>query len=184
MPKRTGALAPEVESVGRTQHRIRPPGTYFITVDSWGSRQLLKGETAETLTDQIVQCRINGYYLLHEFCVMPNHLHLLFTPMGETSLEKAIQMVKGGASYRIGKKRKFLQLWQDGYHDWRCRNEEDYRAYAEYIRQNPVKAGLVAAAEDWPYSSANPKFAALLGPMPQGLKAMNEGRPVMSTLKG
>lgn len=139
---------------------------------------------AEILADQIVQCRSKGYYLLHEFCVMPNHLHVLFTPAGAISLEKAVQMVKGGASYRIGKQRRFLQLWQDGYHDWRCKNEGDFRAYAEYVRQNPVKAGLVAAAEDWPYSSANPKFAEFLDPIPQGLKALKRGRSVMSTLKG
>ena len=144
----------------------------------------MKGESAEILADQILQCRSKGCYLLHEFSVLPNHLHLLFTPVGDTSLEKAVQMVKGGASYRIGKKRKFLQLWQDGYHDWRCRNEKDYRAYAEYIRQNPVEAGLVARAGDWPYSSANPKFAEFLDPIPQGLKALKGGRPVMSTLKG
>ncbi|MGH9789255.1 MAG: REP-associated tyrosine transposase [Candidatus Acidiferrales bacterium] len=170
--------------MGRTQHRIRPPGTYFITVDCWGSRQLLKGEVAETLSDQVLQCRSKGYYLLHEFCVLPNHLHLLFTPTGNTSLEKAVQMIKGGASYRIRKQRKFLQLWQDGYHDWRCRDEKGYRAYAEYIRQNPVEAGVVAAAADWPYSSANPKFAEFLDPIPQSLKALKKGRPVMSTLKG
>ena len=127
--------------MGRTQHRIRPPGTYFITVDCWGSRQLLKGEVAEILTDQILKCREKGYYLLHEFCVLPNHLHLLLTPAENTSLEKAVQMVKGGASFRIAKHRRILALWQDGYHHWRCRGEKGYRAYAEYIRQNPVEAG-------------------------------------------
>ena len=103
-------------------------GTYFVTIDCWAQRQLLKGEVAEILTDQILQCRRKGYYLLHEFCVLPNHLHVLFTPRGDTTLEKAAQMIKGGASYRIGKRRKFLALWQDGYHDWRCRNESQYCA--------------------------------------------------------
>ena len=170
--------------MGRTQHRIRPPGTYFITVDCWGSRQLFKGEVAEILTDQILKCREKGYYLLHEFCVLPNHLHVLFTPAGSMSLEKAVQMIKGGASFRIGKHRRILALWQDGYHDWRCRGEKDFRAYAEYVRQNPVEAGLVARATDWPYSSANQKFVEFLDPIPQGLKAVKRGRPEMSTLKG
>ena len=55
---------------------------------------------------------------------------------------------------------------------------------AEYIRQNPVEAGLVARATDWPYSSANSKLAEFLDPIPQGLKAVKRGRPEMSTLKG
>lgn len=170
--------------MGRTQHRVKPPGTYFITIDSWGGRELFKGQTAEILTDQIVQCREKGHYLLHEFSVMPNHLHVLLTPSVRSSLEKAVQMIKGGSSYRIRHFRKFLAFWQDGYHDWRCRNESDFRAYADYIRENPVKAGLVAKAEDWPYSSANPKFAEVLDPMPQGLKAHRGTERRMSTLKG
>lgn len=170
--------------MGRTQHRIKPPGTYFITIDSWGGRQLFKGEVAEILTDQIVQCREKGHYLLHEFSVMPNHLHVLFTPSVRSSLEKAVQMIKGGSSYRIGQLRKFLAFWQDGYHDWRCRNESDFRAYADYIRENPVKAGLVAKAEDWQYCSARPKFAEFIDLMPQGLKAKKGEVRRMSTLKG
>jgi len=170
--------------MARTQHRIRPAGTYFVTLDCRAGRQLLKGQIAEILTDQILCCREKGYYHLQEFCVLPNHLHLLFTPTADTTLEKAVQMVKGGASYRICHHRKVLVLWQDGYHDWRCRNEKEYRAYAAYICQNPVKAGLAERAEEWPYSSANPKFAEFLDPMPQGLKAPREGKPAMSTLKG
>ena len=170
--------------MGRTQHRIRPAGTYFVTIDCWAQRQLLKGEVAEILTDQILQCRQKGYYLLHEFCVLLNHLHVLFTPRGDTTLEKTVQMIKGGASYRIGKRRKFLALWQDGYHDWRCRNESQYTAYAVYIRENPVKAGLAEKPGDWPYSSANPKFATSLDLIPQGLKAQEGSKAVMSALKG
>ncbi len=168
--------------MGRTQHRIRPPGTYFVTVNCESGRQLLKGEVAEILADQIMSCREKGYYFLHEFCVMPNHLHALMTPAGEATLEKAVQMIKGGASYRIRKQRKFSTLWQDGYHDWRCRTEEDSSAYAAYIRQNPVKAGLVIERDSWPYSSANPKFAESLDPLPQGLKAPGNRKSRMSTL--
>lgn len=144
----------------------------------------MKGEVAEIVTDQVLHCREKRYYLLHEFCVLPNHLHVLFTPAGDATLEKAVQMVKGGASYRIGQHRRFLALWQDGYQDWRCRNEKDYRAYGDCIRANPVRAGLVGKEDDWPYSSGNPKFARHLDPMPQGLKAPRGRRLAMSTLKG
>lgn len=170
--------------MGRTQHRIRPAGTYFITINCWGGRQILKGEVAEILTGQILQCREKGYYSLHEFCVMPNHLHVLFTTNGDTTLEKAVQMIKGGASYRIRKKRKLHTLWQDGYHDWRCRTEEDFLSYSDYIQQNPVEAGLVADVNAWPYSSANPRFSETRDPIPQGLKACKGEGQRMSTLKG
>ncbi|HSC78118.1 MAG TPA: transposase, partial [Candidatus Acidoferrales bacterium] len=144
---------------------------------------LFKAEVAEILVDQLIQCREKGHFLLHEFCVLDNHLHTLLTPPPDGTLEKSIQMIKGGASFKIGRIRK-VALWQTGYHDWRCRDEEDYKRYSDYIRQNPVKAGLVERTEDWPYSSANPKFREHLDPMPQGLKAGGAGQAVMSTLKG
>ena len=159
--------------MGRTQHRFRPPGTYFITIKCEAGRQLLKGETAEILVDQVVHCRERGYYLLHEFCVMPNHIHVLFTPGAETSLEKAVQMIKGGASFRIKRLRRLHTLWQDGYHDWRCRDEKDYGKYRNYVRQNPVKSGLVSEESRWPYSSANEMYKGSLDALPQGLKAQS-----------
>ena len=169
--------------MGRTQHRVRPVGTYFITVDSWGGRQAFKDEAAEILTDQLIQCRLKGHFLLHEFCVLYNHLHALLTPPLDGTLEKCVQMIKGGASYRIGKSRKFAALWQKGYHDWRCRDAGDYQKYSTHIRDNPVKAGLVEKPEEWPHSSANSQFKGLLDPIPQGLKAQ-EAKAEMSTLKG
>jgi hypothetical protein len=93
-------------------------------------------------------------------------------------------MIKGGASYRIGKTRKLLAVWQDGYHDWRCRDEKDYRSYTVYIRGNPVAAGLVEKAEAWLYSSANPQFIESLDGIPQGLKALGREKATMSALKG
>lgn len=170
--------------MGRTQHRVKSAGTYFITIDSWAGRQLFKGEVAEVVSDQLVQCRTKGYFVLHEFCVMPNHLHVLLTPSGEATLEKCVQMIKGGASYRIGRVRKFAAFWQDGYHDWRCRDAGDYEKYSSYIRENPVKASLASKPEEWPFSSANPKFAGFMNAIPQGLKALQGSKAVMSTLRG
>lgn len=46
------------------------------------------------------------------------------------------------------------RLWQDGYHDRIVRQDEDVAAYVDYILQNPVRAGLVKRAEDYPYASS------------------------------
>lgn len=170
--------------MGRTQHRIRPAGTYFATVKACGGRQLFKGTIAELLVDQLMACRQKGVFLLHEFCVLPDHLHVLFTPTEGTTLEKAGQMIKGGASYRVRRERPPLTLWQAGYHDWRCRSENDYQSYAAYIRENPVKAGLADKPETWPFSSANPRFSEFGDTMPQGLKAPSGEKKLVSTLKG
>ena len=96
---------------------------------------------------------------------MPNHFHILLTPSANTSLEKAIQLVKGGSSHAIHKTRgQEMVIWQEGFFDWTIRGSADWHVKVEYIRMNPVRAKLVARPEEWPYSSANGSFS--LDPTP------------------
>jgi len=101
---------------------------------------------------------------------MPNHFHLLITPGENTSLEKAIQLVKGGFSHEFHKERgNRMEIWQVGFHDWTIRDGEDYRAKVRYIHMNPVEVRLVERPEDWPFGSACGKYA--LGPAPEKFKS-------------
>ena len=86
---------------------------------------------------------------------MPNHVHLVITPATDISLEKSIQFIKGGFSFRAGRELNFRgEVWQKGFNEHRIRDASDYRNHVEYIYMNPVKAGLVTHAKEWPYSSA------------------------------
>ena len=84
---------------------------------------------------------------------MPDHLHLLLEGLsGGSDLRKCIKLAKQRTSYaaiRLG----LGQLWQSGYHDRVVRQDEDVAGYADYIVQNPVRAGLVQRASDYPYAS-------------------------------
>jgi putative transposase len=94
-------------------------------------------------------------YRLLEWCIMPNHVHvLLHFPLG-TRLGKAVGSWKDFTCTRINEAldRKG-QLWAKDYHDRYIRNEEHLYNARSYIRNNPVKAGLCAKPEDWPWSSA------------------------------
>jgi len=84
-------------------------------------------------------------YLLHEFVVMPDHFHLLITP--QQSLERAMQLIKGGFSFRVKRELGFRrEIWQPSFYDRRVRDAEEYFAFREYIRQNPLKRGLALKA--------------------------------------
>jgi putative transposase len=108
---------------------------------------------------------------LHEFVVMPNHLHLILTPASSTSLEKPIQLIKGGSSHEIHRVRgNKSQIWQSGFHESRVRDWTDYNNKADYVHFNPVVAKLAARPQDWPYGSASGKYQ--LDPIPQGLKPL------------
>jgi REP element-mobilizing transposase RayT len=83
---------------------------------------------------------------------MPDHMHLLLEGLeGRSDLRKFIKDAKQRTSYqavRLGVGR----LWQPGYHDRILRHDEDVAAYVDYILQNPVRAGLVERASDYPYT--------------------------------
>ncbi len=91
---------------------------------------------------------------IHDFVVMPNHFHILMTVPGEMSLEKAMQLIKGGFSFRANRELDFRgEIWQRGYSDVRVNNAQSFEQHREYIENNPVKAGLVNAPEEYPHGS-------------------------------
>ncbi len=152
--------------MSKLPHRVLPGSTYFISSSTWARRELFRvPEVAGILVQRILTCREKGAYQLREFVVMSNHFHLLMTPSATTTLEKAVQLIKGGSSHEIHVQRGHrMEIWQVGFHDWTIRDGEDYRAKVGYIHMNPVRAHLVEKPEDWPFGSACGKFS--LDPAP------------------
>ncbi len=147
----------------------------MITTETWQRRALFLDESwAKLLIDTLDHYR-GSAYLMHEFVIMPDHIHVLITPA--TSLEKAVQFMKGGFSYRANKELgSNLEIWQKGFQDHPIRDAPDYDVHVTYIRENPVKAHLCEQARDYPYSSACAALA--LDGVPQGLKPFALGAAV------
>ena len=150
-------------------------GTYFITSSTFGKKSILQADRmASLLIDVMFHYRAQGKYLLHEFVVIPDHFHVLITPT--QTLERAVQLIKGGFSFRAKKELGFGgEVWQNSFYDRRVRDWEEYEGYRIYILNNPVKRGLVQMAGDFPYSSASLRLDAV----PQRLKpgSVVEGAP-------
>jgi len=144
--------------------------TYFITANAWKGQALFQSErVAKLLLQTLFDYREQGKFQIHEFALMPNHLHLLLTTGPDVTIERAVQFIKGGFSHRAGKELGMkAEIWQRGYVDHRIREAADYLKHREYIRQNPVQAHLANSPQEFPYSSAYPGFK--LDPAPQGLK--------------
>jgi putative transposase len=147
----------------------------MVTTETWQRRSLFRNERWATLLIDTLYHYRSSAYLLHEFVIMPDHIHLLITPL--TSLEKAVQFIKGGFSYRAKKELgSNMEIWQTGFQDQRIRGAEDYDVHVIYIHQNPVRKRLCERAEEYPYSSAHPGFG--LDAVPQGLKPIALGAAV------
>jgi putative transposase len=122
---------------------------------------------ANLLLDVLRSYQQQNKYQLHEFVIMPNHFHLLITPNPPVTIEKAIQFIKGGFSYRAKKELGFTgEIWQTSFYDHRVRESSEYIRLRHYIHMNPVRRGLVPSPEEFPFSSANLN----LDEVPQWLK--------------
>jgi putative transposase len=125
---------------------------YFVTINVWNrqprftNRQLV--ETCWTQVD--ATCESNAFLVIADG-YMPDHLHLVVEGLtGGSDFCKFMKDAKQRTSYhavRLGGGR----LWQDGFHDRIVRQDEDLAWYIDYIVQNPVRAGLVERASDYPY---------------------------------
>lgn len=91
---------------------------------------------------------------------MPNHIHTLVQPINGYSLSRILQTWK----WRIAREANRIlektneRFWQPESFDRIVRNTEERNAICRYIRENPVKAGFCRVAEEWPWSSASPRW--------------------------
>ncbi len=143
--------------------------TYFVTSVTAQRRRLFQvTATAELLQETLLDYRQQGRFLLHAFVIMPDHFHAIITPAPEVSLEKAMQFIKGGFSFRLKSKR---DVWMRSFNETQILSEEKYAAALRYIETNPVRGGLVQGAADYAHSSRRYGAAGAHEERGPGLKA-------------
>jgi REP element-mobilizing transposase RayT len=120
----------------------------------YGSAVLKDERIAKLVQDSILfvgekQLRI------HEWVIMPNHVHLLAAPQPNYQLSKALHSLKSYTSHManeiLGRTGRF---WTPESHDRFIRDETHFQNATRYIHNNPVKAGLCEKPSDWQWSSA------------------------------
>jgi len=138
--------------------------TYLVTAVTAQRRRLFQvTANAELFQATLLDYRSQGRFLLHAYVVMPDHFHVLITPAEEVSLEKAMQFIKGGFSFRLKSK---ADVWMRSFNESQISTKEKFEGCAKYIEENPVRARLVASASEYPFSSASQGGMDPLDPMP------------------
>ena len=172
----------------KREHATNYGQTYMVTTETWGRRALFRAEPWARLMMETLYHYRGSAYLLHAFVVMPDHIHVILTP--KMSLEKAVQFIKGGFSYRAKKELgSNIEVWQKGFSDHRIRDTEDYARHVVYINENPVRKHLCEVPGQYPYSSEHQGFE--VDESPQGLKPRSsqtaicaaEAAPLQNRLK-
>jgi REP element-mobilizing transposase RayT len=94
-------------------------------------------------------------YELHAWCVMPNHVHTLFTPKSGHNMSAIVHTWKSFTAHECNRLLdRTGKFWAREPFDRYIRNARHFRNTAAYIENNPVKAGLCKVGKDWLWSSA------------------------------
>jgi len=152
-------------------HRDFPPqdmaqsGRAFVAMDKLldrdtdGPLHLRREEIASLVVDALHdgECKFRRYQL-HAFVVMPNHVHILVTP--RVTARRWLAPLKGFTAFRANEMlgRRGQAFWQDESYDHLVRSNEEFDRIAAYIEENPVTAGLVTEAQQYPWSSATSRL--------------------------
>jgi putative transposase len=120
-----------------------------------GACHLRRPEVANLVADSLRYFHLQRY-LLHEWVIMPNHVHAMVWPMPNFVLGDILKSWKQFTSRRV---KQIIALdnerfWQPESYDHWVRNDEERARISRYIRNNPVIAGLCKRPENWAWSSA------------------------------
>ena len=149
----------ELEQMPMTERELER----YKKIERWLDRGLgccaLRHPQMALLTQEALQHADGESYRLIEWCIMPNHVHVLIEQ--KISLPKILQSWKSytgrwamAHNVELGLGVPPGHFWMREYWDRFIRDEDHFNRVVNYIRENPVKAGLCDKASDWPWSSA------------------------------
>ncbi|MHB1022471.1 MAG: REP-associated tyrosine transposase [Acidobacteriaceae bacterium] len=143
--------------------RLRPQ-TYAITAVTHDRLRVFQRTShAERMVSLLFRYRDQDRYAMHGFVVMPDHIHVLFTPVNNQTVERCVQCIKGGFSFAVRESYRG-EIWQRSFHEHRIRDVEDFQNQAMYIAMNPERRRWV----DYPF--VHLRYMERLDPMPEYLR--------------
>ena len=162
--ERTKVVLDEFPASERERQNYLEERRYFGKWDSYldkaefGPRWLAQPEIAN-IVKEAMHYRDGKVFDLHAFCIMSNHVHVIFEiskadwQSAQPDLSKVMQSLKRHtarqANLILGRQGAF---WQDESYDHVIRDNEEYIRIVNYVLENPVKAGLVAQWDEWQWT--------------------------------
>ena len=121
---------------------------YFITFNTYQRKALLASDEVHLkLIAFAKQAELKGA-AFGRYVIMPDHIHCFVRLAPNLKIGTTIRLLKRSISSAISAD---LPHWQPGFFDHLLRHSDSYSAKWEYVRMNPVRAGLAKAPDDWPY---------------------------------
>jgi putative transposase len=134
--------------LGEIFQKYDPP-VYFVTFCIERRRKLLANEKVNTAVIKYGRLGIKNGASLGRYVIMPDHIHLFVSGDYDFDLGMWVRGLKRVVAAAVSGGRN--NLWQRGFFDHVIRSSESYSEKWEYVHENPVRAGLVESADQWPF---------------------------------
>jgi REP-associated tyrosine transposase len=124
---------------------------YFVTACTFNRRSILASAAIHQTFLEFAGAGENHGAYVGAYVIMPDHLHLFITLEEDKELSVWMKSLKNSLSKTLRSVEVAPPHWQKGFFDHLLRSAESYTQKWEYVRDNPVRAGLVPKWEKWPY---------------------------------
>ena len=142
---------------------------HFATIESWLHKEStgptwLADERVAEIVAEALHYRDGSHYRLDAYSIMPNHVHAVFAPLAESVVPKSLSSIMHSLKRNTAKRANALlkrsgAFWEHESFDHYIRNQAEWKRIVKYVLENPVKAGLVANWEEWPWNCLRDSLA-------------------------
>ena len=127
------------------------PPLYFVTLNTQHRRSLLaRQEVFDAFLEYARKNAASGR-AVGRFVIMPDHIHLFVRIGPDFRLSDFVRLLKQALTKELKRLGDADDFWQPGFFDRLLRHSDSYSEKWNYVRENPVRAGLCATANDWPW---------------------------------
>jgi len=141
--------------------------SYYLTIVTHRRNPILI-DNIDILRESFRESKKYYKYVIDAIVILPDHIHMIITPKNTIDYPKIVRAIK--YNFSVGcdchrtdikneeqsqsrYKRGLTPIWQKRYYEHTLRNEKDYVRCLEYMKNNPIKHGLVENSKDWRYLS-------------------------------
>ena len=147
------------------------PQTHFITAPTFHRKRVFQNELyGEVLTDALMLWRQASKVLLHDYVIMPDHIHLLISVADDANAEASVRNLQRGFAKELSQQYGYNgELWEPQFRDRPVHSSEECAECARMIHSNPVRVGFCEKPGQYRMSSKSSYW--VLDPLPEDLRA-------------
>ncbi len=147
---------PDHHHLRRLNQVYIPHAVYFITTCTHQRRPILAAPgVAEILNQEWAGAKTRHGWLIGRFVIMPDHVHFFCAEQATGASHPLSRFMNHWKEWTAKAACRLLAIeppfWQKQFFDHLLRRDESYAEKWQYVRDNPVRAGLVANADEWPF---------------------------------